>query len=334
MNLSMFFGRTVLTFVCIMHTNIVFAEKIAYPLTLSKEQLIQYQQNNFKILGVVQFKRQSEAGKPITELSGLAWDTDDKILYAVSDRGYVLHLIPDIQDQNLKSVILAAYYPLEDANGRPLNGIYADSEGITLINHINSKINDTELLISFERKPRIIRYTTKGEYISEMPLNKALKDIKHYSGSNKALEAITMHKTYGIITGPERPLKTDITDLSLHSQHNHKWLFKPDNDKYGSLVGMSSLPDDRIILLERIFPGVFSGVTNVIHLVELSNSNIKQEKLLKLLPVDAFFNDNFEGISWHERKRFFMISDDNDNLLQRTVLVYFEIPKLGMPNDD
>jgi hypothetical protein len=35
--------------------------------------------------------------------------------------------------------------------------------------------------------------------------------------------------------------------------------------------------------------------------------------------------DNFEGLAHHEGNRYFMISDDGRNPLQRTILMYFEI---------
>ena len=95
-------------------------------------------------------------------------------------------------------------------------------------------------------------------------------------------------------------------------------------------MGLTTLPDNRLIALERTFPGIFAGVSNVLHLITLEANALKQETLVKLNPSDGYFNDNFEGISWHEKNRFFMISDDNDNLLQRSILIYFEIPDLGI----
>jgi len=35
--------------------------------------------------------------------------------------------------------------------------------------------------------------------------------------------------------------------------------------------------------------------------------------------------DNFEGLTQHQGRYFFMVSDNNDNRLQRTLLTYFEI---------
>jgi hypothetical protein len=41
--------------------------------------------------------------------------------------------------------------------------------------------------------------------------------------------------------------------------------------------------------------------------------------------------DNFEGLSRHQGAKFFMVSDDNFNALQKTLLVYFELAGMGNP---
>ncbi len=35
--------------------------------------------------------------------------------------------------------------------------------------------------------------------------------------------------------------------------------------------------------------------------------------------------DNFEGLARHRGNRFFLVSDDNDLFLQRSLLMYFEL---------
>ena len=322
--------RIILLFICLICASPVSAQQsIGKPLDLSSVQLQFYEKNNFKILGVIQFDRGVNPNLKHMEFSGLAWDHDQNILIILSDRGLVIHVKPVFRKDKLINVDLLSYYHLKDAYGKKLMNKNADSEGLALKNSRNNNFGDTELIISFERHPRVVRYTTDGDYISNMPVNNALNDITNYAGENKALEAITNHNQFNIITGPERPLNDTMNhSLSLHTMNNKKWFFTANNDKYGSLVGLTTLPDNRLIALERIFPGVIAGVSNVIHLISLDTKLLKQKTLVKLKPTDGFFNDNFEGISWHKNNRFFMISDDNDSIFQRTILVYFEIPDL------
>ncbi len=331
MMLFNYWDRIIILFTCLIYSSLITAEQsIGKSLDLSSLQLQHYEQNNFKILGAIQLERSAGQNYPLVEFSGLAWDHDQNALIILSDRGFVIHVDPIFKGDKLIDVELLSYHHLKDAHGRKLVYTAADSEGLALNNSKNNIKDDTELIISFERQPRIVHFTVDGEFISNSPINNALNDITNFAGTNKALEAITLHNQFNIITGPERPLDASTNNLlSLHTLNSKKWFFTPNNDNYGSLVGLTTLPDNRLIALERIFPGVFAGVSNVIHLITLGANSLKQETLLKLRPSDGYFNDNFEGISWHKNNCFFMISDDNDNLLQRTVLIYFEIPGLG-----
>ncbi len=323
-------NRNILLLFWLIYSSFVAAgQSIGDPLHLTPAQLKHYEQNNFKILGSVQLKSTIDSDFRLIELSGIAWDHDQKNLILLSDRGYIVHTRPIFDDDTLIDLELLSHHQLEDANGNKLKYSYTDSEGLALINSKNNHHNDTELVISFERKPRVIHYTTEGKFISAEALNNELKNIKNYEGSNKSLEAITLHEKFNIITGPERPLDNSGNTLSLHTLNDKHWSFKTDSGKHGSLVGLTTLPNNIIIALERIFPGVFAGITNVIHSISLKENTLEQETLLKLQPEDGYFNENFEGISWHKNNRFFMISDDNDNPFQRTLLIYFDIPSLG-----
>ncbi|GJM04633.1 MAG: hypothetical protein DHS20C09_06240 [marine bacterium B5-7] len=268
------------------------------------------------------------------EFSGLAWDHDQKQLTILSDRGFIIHTTPSFEKNRLVNLTLNSYHFLKDKNGKRLKHRLSDSEGLALKNAKNNIEGDTELIISFERVPRIIKFTTKGNYISQYTLANKLDDIKNYAGANKSLEAITQHPKFNIITGPERPLKnTSDNLLSLHTINDEVWHFKPESKDYGSLVGLTTLPDNRLVALERIYSNIFAGVTSVIHLITLDTGTIQVQQLSKLDPSASYFNENFEGIAWHKDNRFFMISDDNDNIFQRTLLVYFEIPNLGSLED-
>jgi hypothetical protein len=334
MMLFMYWDRRILLFLCLIYSNFVTAEQsIGNALTLTLAQLEFHEQNNFKILGVLQLDPNIAANYRLVEFSGIAWDNDEQDLVILSDRSFIIHTKPIFDEDELIDIELISYHQLQDKNGKKLKHSARDSEGLALINSKNNRHNDTELIISFERKPRVTRYTTEGKFISNEPINNSLNKIRNYEGSNKALEAITLHNQFNIITGPERPLDNN-KSLSLHTLSNKQWFFRAYNKKYGSLVGLTTLPNNKIIALERIFPGVFAGISNVIHLISLDENSLKQKILLKLQPADGYFNENFEGISWHKKNRFFMISDDNDNPFQRTLLIYFEIPKLGKINHE
>ena len=49
---------------------------------------------HIRFLGMLQLPNPTLDGMRFSQLSGLAWDDDDGILYAISDRGFLFHLQP------------------------------------------------------------------------------------------------------------------------------------------------------------------------------------------------------------------------------------------------
>src|SRR5204862_210367 len=83
------------------------------------------------------------------------------ILYAVSDKGGLFHLRPIFRDGALVDLKLLRAAPLRELKtDQPLRRKRTDAEGLTIAP--GSAAADTELLISFERFPRIVRYRTDG----------------------------------------------------------------------------------------------------------------------------------------------------------------------------
>ncbi|MGB1799213.1 MAG: esterase-like activity of phytase family protein [Gammaproteobacteria bacterium] len=318
-----------LFFLCLSYSGYATADQsIARPLQLTSAQIENLQKKNFNLLGALQLKSAVSPDQRLMEFSGIAWDNDEQSLILLSDRAFIVHAKPVFTENKLTDLLFTSYHRLLDKKGKALRYKPSDSEGLALINSRNNLNNDTELLISFERVPRVLRYTTDGKFLSEEKINNELNDIKNYESENKSMEAITFHEKYKIITGPERALDKNST-LSLHNLDKKEWLFSAESKEHSSLVGLTTLPNNQLIALERIFPGVFAGVTNIIHLITLNDDSLEQQRLVKLNPEDGF-NENFEGISWHKDNHFFMISDDNENLFQRSLLLYFEIPELNI----
>ena len=265
-------------------------------------------------------------GFKVAELSGLAWDADEGILYAVSDNGYLLHLQPVIRNDVLEDVLLLAGYSLRDDNDRALRGKSADSEGLAAVKSNNGISGDTELLISFERRPRIARYTPAGKWLETLPLPPAWSDISPYRSENRSLESLVMHGELGLIIGSEYPLNDSETGvLSLFSITGNEWRIPAHNKNDGALVGMTLMEDGAILALERAYGGLFPGIETTLHRIVLDQAQHRSQVLITLRPGDVIFNENFEGITHHEADRYFMISDDNNHPLKRTLLVYFSL---------
>jgi hypothetical protein len=284
---------------------------------------------NLRLLGALRLIATEIDGLRLCGLSGLAWDEDAGLLYAISDRGALFHLRPIFDERGYLSGARAlAGHPLRDASGNPVRSSFSDAEGLAIRNGDNGIPDDAELLVSFEVKPRVVRYNTAGQWRGEEPLPVTLRNARNYRDSNQALEAVTIDPRWGILVGSETPLRNDPPGLiRIFATRGRFWLYPLGNAPGSALVAMEALPDGGLLTLERAFVSPLRPFVISLRRTKLSAPS-------KLLPVSdvAVFNtdqgwllDNFEGLTRHREQRFFMISDDNCNGLQTTLLVYFEL---------
>ena len=315
-------------FITLFSVDVLSSEKVrTFPLPLATEKLKNHRQKGIEVKGIISILVQDRV-KPYSELSGLAWDADDEILYAVSDKGYLNLIRPILKSQQLIDADFIANFPLREEAGKALGVIANDSEGISLINSNNGIVGDTELVISFERIPRIMRYSSDGQLLEKLALPDELEQTDFYDNSNSALEAVEHHPEQGILVAAER-LKGNPATLSIFNQEGKQWSFQAASRKYGSATGMTLSNQGNLIVLERVFSNIFMGVRFAIHHLILSENSIKHERLAYIGQEDGLFNDNFEGITHHQNNHFFMIADDNRSSLQRGLIVYFSIPALN-----
>lgn len=281
----------------------------------------------FNLHAIANLSNVTIGGFKIHELSGLAWDEDENLLYALSDNGYLMHLQPYFDNSNLTDILFIKGNSLHDKNNRPLRFKESDSEGIVVKNGNNGIQGDTRLIVSFERIPRLIEYTTEGTMITEIPLPAELADINNYQGENKSLEAVTIHNLFGIITGPEHPLVTKPASnaLDIYSLNGDYWSFPVHNQHYGAMTGMTTMPDGSVLALERSYGGLFPAMEITLHRIVLDKHNSSSEIIYTFGPDNGLLNENFEGITRFRGDTYFMISDDNNHPLKRTMLVYFSI---------
>ncbi len=280
---------------------------------------------NISSLGVSQHKIM---GVAFNELSGLAWDEQRKLLYAISDSGALYHLKIVVKEGKITQARVLRAYKLTDKKGYALSKAYRDSEGLTLKH--NSKGVVTELIISFERKFRIARFNLQGKLLGNIQLPKNLRKKKNYQGKNKGLESVTLHPKFGVITASELPLKIAPRHYqSLYSSKGRVWHFKQSLHRNSSVTGLETLPNGDVLVLERAYSGLFSPMVISLRQVKLSACNqqhqCKVEDIAVFNSMDGWRIDNFEGLTHYKGNQYLIVSDDNKNPLQSTVLILFKI---------
>ena len=283
---------------------------------------------NIKNISSLGISTQRVDGLPITEISGLAWDEGRKLLYAISDSGVLYHIKLSIKNNKLKATKVIKAYQLKDKKGKPFKRKYRDSEGLSVKRDASGKV--IELIISFERKFRIARFSLTGRLLGEVKLPKKLSKRKNYQGKNKGLESVTLHPKFGIITAAERPLKSSPKHhQTLYSTQGKKWHFKQLPYKNISVTGMESLANGNILVLERAYSGLFSPMIIALRQVKLSECDksrkCKVEDIAVFSSLDGWGIDNFEGLTHFRNNQYLIASDDNNSPLQSSALVLFEI---------
>ncbi|MFK5937746.1 MAG: esterase-like activity of phytase family protein [Sulfurimonas sp.] len=286
------------------------AEVLNYTMTPHDFPLNQYM--NIKILDTKELRFKPLKKIEFAEISDLAYK--DERLFAVGDRGVLYELGISFNKDKIENISLLHVYNLEDEKTKKLSKKYRDSEGLAFVGN--------QLAISFERKNRVDLYTLNARKIKQLKINKKLQDKKDYTSINKGLESVAYNQKYGIITAPEKPLK----NKKYHKIYAQNSFFK--FKAKGVIKALEFIDENRILVLLRKFHKFTKERETILLSLDLREckNSICQTKIIAKLNTSAGWKiDNFEGLTKISKNRFLMVSDDNGNVFQKTLLVFFEI---------
>jgi hypothetical protein len=282
-----------------------------------------------RFLGMLELPDVNRNDVRLSQLSGLAWDDDEGILYAISDKGGLFHLQPLFEGDVLTGIKLLRALPLRElGSDKPLRGWRIDSEGLDIVNGRNGRRHDAELLISLERVPQIMRYRPDGYAIGRHASSAPIKEAGLFRDPNKMLESVCLDSANGVLTMPETPLKNEHEGYNrIFSTAGASWLypFAPGD----RITAMECLGQGEVLVLQQNYKNPFRQIIVMLRRVRLpsvpTSESLNPETIVTLDSRDGYQIDNFEGLTRHRSKRFFMVSDNNDLFIQRTLLMYFEL---------
>jgi hypothetical protein len=81
-------------------------------------------------------------------------------------------------------------------------------------------------------------------------------------------------------------------------------------------------------VLERSYTGLFNPFVVTLKKVYInacSTDMCETKMIAKMNNHKGWELDNFEGLAHVGKNRYVMVSDDNENFFQRTLLIYFEV---------
>lgn len=264
--------------------------------------------------------------------SGLTISPDGKKLLTVSDAGFWMSADLAYEGQMLKSFSGARVGPLLKKRKKTEPRKSSDAESIALI---GKKMIGGEALVSFERDHRIEPYQIGTTELSAKGKTVKLPKSVKYLKDNKSLEAIEF-----IRSGPLKGTLVVFPERYKDKKGDLKgWLIgkgktKPITIKRKGgfdITGLAALPDGGLLLLERRFrfkEGVKMRIRRLSANSIKPNARLSGETLIEAHNLHETV-DNMEGIAAHRAKNgdiiITLISDDNFNFFQRTLLMQFAI---------
>lgn len=254
-------------------------------------------------------------GHMVNELSGLAYDQQHGILYAVSDQGRLFSFALDLTGDKIAGLTPLSGFNLVNAEGGKMSDQGFNAEGITLN-------GDGTLTIISEEGPNIARFSLTGEWLADIDAPSALRDPTTLRGKNNGLESLTLHPTLGLLTAPEQPLIAEPrTTHTIHSATGATFSYDTTEIGETNVKGLQILPDSRLMILERMKVTEDKSLTPWLRLLDpasCASGQLCTTEVAKI-EVPGISDANFEGLTQLEGDLFLIVSDDKIKKLHRSV---------------
>lgn len=286
-----------------------------------------WQPRPYVTLSQIGIPNMSPTGIQVSELSALAWDQDEQLLYALSDKGILFHFRIKVEKNKILSAdVVYAVHLLPNEDSAALHREF-DTEGLALNNANNGLLGDTELIAASERTHHLIYLTPVGEILRKLDVFSPLDNSLGYQGVNKGLEAIAYHADHGVLTAPEVPLKGRPQWMHSIYAAQGEWSFLK-YSKESRLKAIEVLPDGNLMVLERTKPKFASAKKS--YLTNLQYVNLRdclpgkpcQASKMTVLPK---VTDNIEGLAYMNERQFLMVSDHSGENAQGGKLLFVTI---------
>ncbi len=302
---------------------------------------VSFKRGNYKqtVFGSLIYRNGFQISSPSSYwggLSGIAISKSGKKAALVSDAGFWSMVELDYKDGKLLPPDTSFIGPLLTKKGKPLKrGKDRDAEAITLLK--DDKFYG-DALISFEDNHRIGRFRISKEGISQPHKYLKLPAITRRLRGNAGLEAMAY------LRGGKH--KGTLVAIAQSKQDRHKnyigWLVRgkkitkirftpPPLDTY-RITDAVGLSNGDLLLLERRYKFLTVNIqVRYVRQSELFTGKPIKGRVVLEANSHEHLVDNMEGIAAHTNAKgetiVTLISDDNFNSFQRTLLMQFALPK-------
>jgi hypothetical protein len=256
--------------------------------------------------------------------SGLHISSDGATLLAISDRGAWLRLgLSYDRSGRLVGAARAEMGALVGEDGRPLTGLAADAEALAVL-------SDGSMLVAFERRHRILHYPEAEPPFSKPPSLFPAPEGLAEAPSNGGLEAL-VHVGRGFLVAIAERMTAGGGALAAWVGRAGVWEPFGYVRKPGFRVTAAGLlPGGDLVVLEHRYSAASGSVARFVRVPRNAiapRRRVEGKALAELEP--PLTTENFEGIAIRRGEArealIYVISDDNFNPLQRTLLMVFAL---------
>ena len=258
-------------------------------------------------------------------LSGLLVSKDGSEMVAVSDSGYWFSAQLDYRDGNLDGVSRAYLAPLLDAEGKSVADSKRRGDAESL-----ARLPDGRLIVGFERNHRVEAYDFDATGMISLPTPVPISPDLKNAVNNKGLEAIETLPDGSLIALTEGSYDAQGYIKGWRVSGNASTPVALRRSPPFDLTDTALLPSGDLLTLERRF-SLIGGVGAQLRLIESAslNGNGPLDGDIIYRSTAGHTIDNMEGLAVRTAADgatlLYVVSDDNFNPLQRTLLLMFEL---------
>jgi len=255
-------------------------------------------------------------------LSGLSFGSDGK-LYMLSDRGHWLSAtLVSAADDTVMDLVGWQIAPMLNQKGEPLAGLRSDAEALT-------RGRDGSFVVAFETRHRIWRYAAPPDTLRSIPAPVKLPPEMSRAPNNGGIE--------GMASLPDGFLLA-LTERFGNSDGSFKgWLIERSGSAEIAYVpapgfnvsDCAALDNGDLLVLERRYAslGIFSARLAIVEQKAIKpGGKLSGKELLRL--EQPLVTENFEGLAVQQTPKgtvIYLVSDDNFNFFQQTLLLQFRL---------
>jgi Esterase-like activity of phytase len=257
-------------------------------------------------------------GGTVEELSGLAFDAQASVLYAISDGGTLHHLRLVEDGGGIWSVELIKSIKLDFpvVNGEALSIETNGGGGIRLLG-------------AFEDGPATASFLPDGTDLRDAPLPEPLRSPLSYAEAGSRIESVTVDAAGRMLTAPETPLSTRSDKVhTIFRSDGAEFAFPKYLERRSSLKAMDILEDGSLLVLERIRTKG-SPFEMRLRLVTLENCGAAIVCPVVDLSVDKpeWLTGNYEGMTHIRGDLFAAVTDGGPRNQEPSRLLLFRLTR-------